>query len=84
MYTLIYHKRTVLDKQKLKASNLLKKTDRLCKALALDPRPKNSKQLYRELKGKRSVRINLQHRIIYEVFEEEETVKILSLWGHYE
>jgi toxin YoeB len=84
MYTLIYHKRTVSDKQKLKASNLLQKTDSLCKSLALDPRPINSKQLYRDLKGKRSVRINLQHRIIYEVFEEDKTVKILSLWSHYE
>lgn len=84
MYTLIYHKRTILDKQKLKASNLLQKTGRLCESLAINPYPINSKQLYRDLKGKRSVRINLQHRIIYEVFEEEKIIKILSMWGHYQ
>lgn len=84
MYTLIYHKRTILDKQKLKASNLLQKTDKLCASLAIDPYPMNSKRLYRDLKGKRSVRINLQHRIIYEVYEEEKLIKILNMWGHYE
>jgi len=84
MYTLIYHKRTILDKQKLKASNLLQKTGRLCESLAINPYPINSKQLYRDLKGKRSVRITLQHRIIYEVFEEEKIIKILSMWGHYQ
>lgn len=83
MYKLIYHKKTILDKRKLKASNLLQKTHKLCELLVIDPSPANSKELYRDLKGKRSVRINLQHRLVYEVFEKEKLIKILSMWGHY-
>lgn len=83
-YTLIYHKKTVSDKLKLKASKLLDKAEKICIALSKNPAPLNSKQLYRDLGGKRSIRINLQHRLIYEIIEEEKTVKIFSMWGHYE
>lgn len=84
LYTLIYHKQTVEDKLKLKASKLLVKANKICAALSVNPTPSNSKQLYRDLKGKRSIRINLQHRLVYEVVEEEKTVKVLSMWGHYD
>jgi toxin YoeB len=84
IYTLIYHKNTVGDKLKLKAAKLLGKTDRLCTALSINPTPLNSKELSGDLKGKRSIRINLQHRLVYEIFEKEKIIKILKLWGHYE
>lgn len=79
-----YTKKAVKDIQLLKAAKLDSKGVALCESLVKDPYPLNSKQLYRELIGKRSIRINLQHRIVYEVFEEEKIVKILSMWGHYE
>jgi Txe/YoeB family toxin of toxin-antitoxin system len=84
IYTLIYHKKTVADKQKLKASKLLQKAETLCNALSINPIPLNSKELSFDLKGKRSIRINLQHRLVYEVFEKEKIVKIFRMWGHYE
>ena len=68
----------------LKATGLYNKAKKIRDLLKADPYPINSKQLYRDLIGKRSIRINLQHRIVYEVFEEEKIVKILSMWGHYE
>ncbi|KDO03743.1 type II toxin-antitoxin system RelE/ParE family toxin [Rickettsia tamurae] len=46
--------------------------------------PLNSKKLYRNLVGKRSIRINLQHRLVYEILEDKKIIKILSMWGHYE
>ena len=78
-----YTKKAVKDIQLLKAAKLDSKGVALCESLVKDPYPVNSKQLYRDLKGKRSIRINLQHRLIYEVLEEEKLVKILSMWGHY-
>ncbi len=79
-----YTKKAVKDIKLLKAAKLDNKGVALCESLVKDPYPINSKQLYRDLIGKRSIRINLQHRIVYEVFEEEKIVKILSMWGHYE
>ncbi len=84
MYILIYHKKTITDKQKLQSSKLLQKVETLCNALSINPRLLNSKELSGDLKGKRSIRINLQHRLVYEIVEEEKIVKILSMWGHYE
>jgi Txe/YoeB family toxin of toxin-antitoxin system len=84
MYRLEFHKKTIADKQNLSASGLLQKTEKLCKALPHDPKPLYSKQLSGDLKGKRSIRINLQHRLVYEIVEEEKIIKILSMWTHYE
>ena len=83
-YRLFFHKNTLSDKAKLKAAKLLDKTHQLCRILETDPRPPISKQLHGDLLGKRSIRINLQHRLVYEIFEEEKIVHILSMWSHYE
>jgi toxin YoeB len=84
MYTLIYNKNTFLHKKNLEAANLIKKVTKICEELQINPYPINSKQLYWDLKGKRSIRINLQHRLVYEVVEKEKIVKVLSMWSHYE
>lgn len=78
-----YTKKAVKDIQLLKAAKLDSKGVVLCESLVKDPYPMNSKQLYRDFKGKRSIRINLQRRIVYEVLEDEKIVKILSMCGHY-
>lgn len=83
-YRLFFHKNTLADKSKLKAAKLLDKAQKLCALLEGDPRPAISKQLQGDLLGKRSIRINLQHRLVYEIFEEEKIVHILSMWSHYE
>lgn len=83
-YSLYYSKRAVKDVSNLKAAKLAWKAEELCKSLAVNPMPLHSKQLSGDLKGKRSIRINLQHRLVYEILEEEKIVKILSMWSHYE
>ncbi len=83
-YTLIYHKKTVKDRENLKSANLLEKAIKSCESLSNNPIPSSSKQLYHNLRGLRSIRINLQHRLVYEVLEEEKVIKVLSMWGHYE
>ena len=83
-YTLEYTKQAVKDIQLLKAAKLDIKAEKLSKELQRNPYPLNSKQLYWDLKGKRSIRINLQHRLVYEVIEEKKIVKMLSMWSHYE
>ena len=84
MYTVYYTKRAIKDVPSLKAAKLADKAKELCKSLAVNPMPSYSKQLSGDLKGKHSIRINLQHRLVYEILEEEKIVKILSMWSHYE
>lgn len=83
-YTLIYNKRALADKDKLTAAKLVDKAQQLCNDLAVNPTPSNSKRLYRDLIGKRSIRISLQHRLVYEILEDRKIIKILSMWGHYQ
>jgi toxin YoeB len=83
-YTLIYDKRAVADKDKLTAAKLIDKAQQLCNDLAINPIPPNSKRLYRDLVGKRSIRINLRHRLVYEILEDKKIIKIFRMWGHYE
>ena len=71
------------DLRNLKSAGLDIKAQKIRDILQLDPYPTNSKTLYRDLNGKRSIRINLQHRIVYEVLEQEKIIKILSMWRHY-
>tara|TARA_R110000868_G_scaffold404840_1_gene683481 strand:- start:122 stop:379 length:258 start_codon:yes stop_codon:yes gene_type:complete len=72
------------DLRNLKAAGLETKAKKIRDILRLDPYPNNSKELSRDLVGKRSIRISLQHRLVYEVVEEEKLVKVLRMWGHYE
>jgi Txe/YoeB family toxin of toxin-antitoxin system len=82
-YTVYYTKKAIKDIQSLKAAKLASKTQNLCNSLQTNPIPPNSKQLSGDLKGKHSIRINLKHRLVYEVFEKESIIKILSMWNHY-
>lgn len=82
-YKIILTKKALKHVNNLKASGFYSKAQRLRNTLRDNPYPSTSKELSRELKGKRSIRINIQHRIVYEVLEEQKIVKILSTWGHY-
>ncbi len=86
MYKIVYTKAAVKDIPKLKAAHLDGKAQALIDVLRNDPfqSPPSYEKLVGDLNGLYSRRINVQHRLVYEVFEEEKTVKIVSLWTHYE
>ncbi len=74
------------DAKKLAASGLKPKAQEILDMLAADPFqiPPNFEKLVGDLSGAYSRRINIQHRIVYEVFQEEKIVRILRMWTHYE
>lgn len=86
MYAIVYTKNAVKDIPKLKASHLDAKTKKLIKILKENPfqAPPPYEKLQGDLQGAYSRRINVQHRLVYEVIESEQIVKILSMWSHYE
>lgn len=86
MYALEYHKKALKDIQKLKQSNLGNKAKQLIDLIKEHPF-QNSPQyekLVGDLNGIYSRRINIQHRLVYQVIEEKKIIRVLSLWSHYE
>lgn len=85
-WKLIYTKQAQKDAKKLSASGLKPKAQELLQLIALDPfqNPPSFEKLVGDLSGAYSRRINIQHRIVYQVLEEEQIVKILRLWTHYD
>ena len=86
MFTVVFTKRAEKQKKLLKQANLEKKTKTLLNLLCENPyqNPPPYEALLGDLHGFYSRRINAQHRLVYQVLEEEKTVKILSMWTHYE
>lgn len=86
MYRLFYTKRATADIPKLKAAKLDRKARALLDLIHIDPfqTPPPFEKLQGDLQGAYSRRINIKHRLAYEVLEDERTVKILSLWTHYD
>lgn len=80
-----YTKRVVADAQKLASVGLKDKTQRLLKIIAQDPyaSPPNFEKLC-GFENVYSRRINIKHRLVYEVFKEQRIIKVISLWGHYD
>ena len=76
----------IKDAKKLTAAGLKDKTQVLLEILEIDPlqNPPPYEKLIGDLKGAYSRRINIQHRLVYEVFRKEKTVRILRMWTHYE
>ena len=85
-YKIIYSNQAQKDAKKLKKHNLKEKAQEILNILKNDPlqNPPRYESLIGELKGCYSRRINIQHRIVYEVFEEEKVVRVLRMWTHYE
>ena len=84
-YKLVYTKQAQKDAKKLSRSQLITNALELLKVLQDDPfkRPPEYEALVGDLQGAYSRRINIQHRIVYQVYEEEKVVKVIRLWTHY-
>ena len=85
-YVLIYTKQARKDAKKMKGSPLAEKIKELLRLIEKDPfcSPPPLEKLNGDLNGYHSRRINVQHRIVYEVFKKEKVVHVLRLWTHYE
>ena len=86
MWTIKYSKQAVKDSKKIEQSNLKQSVIILLEVLKVNPfqNPPPYEKLVGDLTGKYSRRINIQHRLVYEVFEEEKIVRVLRMWTHYE
>ena len=86
MYKVVFTKQAQKDAKKLAHSNLKKQTRKLLDIICEDPfatLPPDEK-LLGDLTGAYSRRINIQHRLVYQVYEEEKIVKVIRMWTHYE
>jgi Txe/YoeB family toxin of toxin-antitoxin system len=86
MWKLVYTKQAQKDAKKLSASGLKAKAVALLKILEDDPyqTPPPYENLKGDLAGTISRRINIQHRLVYQVLEDQNTIKIIRMWTHYE
>ena len=85
-WKLVYTKQAQKDAKKLASSGLKSKAQELLALIAEDPyrKPPPFEKLIGDLAGAYSRRINIQHRLVYQVLDEERAVKVLRLWSHYE
>lgn len=85
MYNIVYTKKAINDIPRLKGVKLDKKARAIIEIIKENPykTPPTYEKLMGDLTGAYSRRINIKHRLVYEVLEEEKTVKIISLWTHY-
>lgn len=86
MYSIFYSKQAKNDIPNLKSAKLDKKAKNLIEVIRKNPYqvPPPYEKLQGDLSGAYSRRINLKHRLVYEVLETEKVIKILSLWTHYQ
>lgn len=86
IWTLVYTKQAQKDAKKLSSSGLKPKAQELLSLLAENPfkKPPPFETLVGDLSGAYSRRINIQHRLVYQVLEADKVVKVLRLWTHYE
>jgi Txe/YoeB family toxin of toxin-antitoxin system len=85
-WALYFTKQAQKDARKLASSGLKDKAQELLKIVERNPyqNPPPYEKLIGDLAGAYSRRINIQHRLVYQVLEEEKAIKVLRLWTHYE
>lgn len=85
-WEVVFAKQALKDAKKISTSGLKPKAQELLEILAADPfqNPPPYEKLVGDLAGAYSRRINIQHRMVYEVFTEERIVRVLRMWTHYE
>lgn len=86
MYKIIFAKSATKNISKLKSAKLTDKTKNLIEIIKVNPfqNPPPYEKLVGNMSNLYSRRINIQHRLVYEVFESEKTIKIVSVWSHYD
>ncbi|PCJ90545.1 MAG: Txe/YoeB family addiction module toxin [Porticoccaceae bacterium] len=86
MWEIYYTKQAKKDAKKLASAGLKKKAQDLLSIIQENPyqNPPPYEKLVGDLEGAYSRRINIQHRIVYQILENENSVKVLRLWTHYE
>jgi toxin YoeB len=85
-WEIVYAKQALKDAKKLAENGLKQKAQAILAILADDPfqNPPPYEKLVGDLSGAYSRRINIQHRLVYEVFIKEKIVRVLRMWTHYE
>ncbi len=85
-WKIVFTKQAQKDARKIARSNLRPRVEQLLDVLREDPyrNPPPFERLVGDLLGACSRRVNIQHRLVYQVLESEHTVKILRMWSHYE
>lgn len=86
MWELVFTKQALKDAKKLSSAGLREKAEELLEILQENPfqNPPPYEKLIGDLAGAYSRRINIQHRLVYQVIQEARTVKVLRMWSHYE
>ena len=84
--TLVFTKQAQKDAKKLASSSLKPNAQRILDILAINPfqSPPPYEKLVGDLSGAYSRRINIQHRLVYQVLDSIKTVKVIRMWTHYE
>jgi toxin YoeB len=85
-WQLVFTKQAQKDAEKLSGAGLRSKTEQLLEILRENPyqNPPPYEKLVGDLAGAVSRRINIQHRLVYEVLEEQKGVKVIRMWTHFE
>lgn len=83
-WSVVLSKQATKDAKKIAAAGLKGKAQKLLNVLQANPYEPPYEKLVGDLQGFYSRRINIQHRLVYEIFEQEKTVKVLRMWSHYE
>ena len=86
MWRIVFTKQAQKDAKKIASSGLRSKVEQLLSLLKEDPfqSPPHFEKLMGDLSGAYSRRINIQHRLVYQLLEKEKIVKVLRMWTHYE
>jgi Txe/YoeB family toxin of toxin-antitoxin system len=84
-WELFYSKQALKDAKKLASAGLKNKALQLLEIIKTNPyqNPPPYEKLIGDLVGAYSRRLNIQHRLVYEVYEDERVVRVLRLWTHY-
>jgi Txe/YoeB family toxin of toxin-antitoxin system len=85
-WRLVYTRQAKKDARKLSAAGMRSKAEAILEILKEDPyrSPPPFEKLVGDLSGAFSRRINIQHRLVYQILEEERVVKVIRMWTHYE
>ena len=85
-WKIVYTRQAPRDARRIAAAGLRSKAEKLLEILSRNPyqTPPTFEKLVGDLSGAYSRRINIQHRLVYQILEEDRTVKVIRMWTHYE